>query len=151
MAQSLSKVLLHIVFSTKNRFSFLIDREIRAQMHAYLGGICRGVDCPALIVGGVADHCHILCRLHRTLSISDFVGNVKRESSKWIKTKGHVLTKFGWQNGYGAFSVGQSEVERVKAYIRDQEIHHKTKTFQDEYRAFLREFEIDYDERYVWD
>ncbi len=151
MAQSLAEILVQIVFSTKNRFPFLTEKEIREEMHAYLGGICRNLGCPALIVGGVADHSHILCRLNRTLSVADFVGEVKRESSKWVKTKGNILTKFGWQNGYGAFSVEQSEVERVKAYIRDQERHHRTKTFQEEYRTFLKVYGIEFDERYVWD
>ncbi len=151
MPQSLAKVLLHIVFSTKNRYAFLTDKKIREEMHAYLGGTCNALDCPVLIVGGVAEHVHILCALSRNLSIAKLVGDLKRESSKWVKTKERMLTKFAWQNGYGAFSVGQSEVERVRAYIAGQEEHHRKRTFQDEYRAFLKEYGVDYDERYVWD
>jgi len=151
MPQSLAKVLVHIVFSTKQRCPFLTDKDIRAEMHAYLGGTCNELQCPVLIVGGVADHVHILCGLSRNMSIAKLVGDVKRGSSKWIKTKGRMLTKFAWQNGYGVFSVGQTEVERVREYIAGQDEHHRRKTFQDEYRSFLKEYGIDYDERYVWD
>lgn len=142
---------MHIVFSTKNRDPFLADKDTRAEMHAYLGGTCNKLDCPVLVVGGVADHVHILCALSRNQSIAQLVGEIKRASSKWIKTKGRILTKFAWQNGYGVFSVGQSEVERVRAYIATQEEHHRKKTFQDEYRSFLTEYGIEHDERYLWD
>jgi len=151
MPQSLSKVLLHVVFSTKNRYPFLADKEIRNEMHAYLGGTCNQLGCPVLKVGGIADHVHILCSLTRTIAVADFLGDVKRGSSKWVKTKGGLLTKFAWQNGYGVFSVGQSEVERVREYIAGQEEHHKKKTFQDEYRQFLNDVGVEYDERYIWD
>jgi len=143
--------LVHIVFSTKNRSPFLSDKNVREEMHAYLGGTCNNLDCPVLTVGGVADHVHILCALSRNLPIAKVVGDMKRGSSKWIKTKGRMLTKFAWQNGYGVFSVGQSEVERVRQYIVGQEDHHRKKTFQDEYRSFLKEYGVNYDERYIWD
>lgn len=120
-------------------------------MHTYLGGTCNKLQCPVLTIGGVADHVDILCALSRNLSIAKVVGELKHGSSKWIKTKGRILTKFAWQNGYGAFSVAPSEVERVRRYIAAQEEHHKKRTFQEEYRAFLEEFGIEYDERYVWD
>lgn len=151
MPQSLARVLVHIVFSTKNRFPFLADKNARGEMHAYLGGTCNELECSVLTVGGGADHVHILCALSRNLSIAKIVGDIKRGSSKWIKTKGRMLTKFSWQNGYGVFSVGQSEIERVRQYIVNQEDHHKKKTFQDEYRSFLDEYEVKYDERYIWD
>ncbi|MFA5833614.1 MAG: IS200/IS605 family transposase [Bacteroidota bacterium] len=151
MPQSLSKVLLHIVFSTKNRHPFLVDKNIREEMHAYLGGTCNNLECPVLIVGGIADHVHILCLLSRNQSMATIVGEMKRSSSKWIKTKSPLLNKFAWQNGYGAFSVGQSDVQRVRKYIANQEEHHRKRTFQEEYRIFLEENEIEYDERYVWD
>ena len=151
MPQSLAKVLVHIVFSTKNRSPFLSDKNVREEMHAYLGGTCNNLDCPVLTVGGVADHVHILCALSRNLPIAKVVGDMKRGSSKWIKTKGRMLTKFAWQNGYGVFSVGQSEVERVRQYIVGQEDHHRKKTFQDEYRSVLKEYGVNYDERYIWD
>lgn len=151
MPQSLAKVLVHLVFSTKNRYPFLADKNMRDEMHAYLGGTCNELDCPVLKVGGVADHVHILCALSRNLTIAKLIGEIKRPSSKWIKTKRRMLGKFAWQNGYGAFSVGRSEVERVRAYIAGQEEHHRKRTFQDEYHAFLKEYGVEYDERYVWD
>ena len=151
MPQSLARVLIHVVFSTKNRYPFLAEKSIRNEMHAYLGGTCNELGCPVLTVGGVADHVHILYALSRNLSIAKIVGDIKRGSSKWIKTKGRTLTKFAWQNGYGVFSVGQSEVERVRQYIVGQEDHHRKKTFQDEYRSFLNEYGINYDEKYIWD
>ena len=151
MAQSLAKVLVHIVFSTKHRYPFLADADVNDEMHAYLGGTCNGLDCPVLIVGGAADHVHILCKLTRNYSIAKVVGDMKRESSKWVKTKSGAFKKFAWQNGYGIFSVSQSQVERVRKYIEGQEEHHRKKTFQDEYRSFLKHYEVEYDERYVWD
>jgi putative transposase len=151
MPQSLARVLVHIVFSTKYRYPFLTDPSIRSEMHAYLGGTSNELECQVLVVGGAADHVHILCALSRNLSIAKLVCDIKRSSSKWIKTKGRMLTKFGWQNGYIVFSVGQSDVERLLRYIRGQEEHHRKKTFQGEYRAFLEEREVSYDERYIWD
>ena len=151
MPQSLAKVLVHIVFSTKHRRPFLIDKHLRDEVHAYIGGTCNNLECPVLIVGGVADHVHILCALSRNLSIAKIIGEIKRSSSKWVKTKGDTVTGFAWQNGYGVFSVGMSEVERVRAYIADQEKHHNNKDFQDEYRTSLKEYSVEHDERYVWD
>ena len=151
MSQSLANVLVHIVFSTKNRYPFLIDPDIRKEMHAYLGGTCKSLRCPVLIVGGVSDHVHILCAQSRTSSIADVVREIKQSSSKWIKTKGAIYLKFAWQSGYGIFSVSQSHVQRVRTYIERQEEHHRKKAFQDEYRAFLTMHGVEYDERYVWD
>lgn len=151
MAQSLAKVLVHIVFSTKHRYPFLADKSIRSETHAYLGGTCKALGCPVLIVGGVADHVHIFCSLSRNHSIAKVIGDLKRESSKWVKTKNAMLSKFAWQNGYGIFSVSQSQVERVKKYVGGQEEHHRKKPFQEEYRSFLKHYQVDYDERYVWD
>jgi REP element-mobilizing transposase RayT len=151
MPQSLARILVHVVFSAKHRHPFLAEKIIRNEMHAYLGGTCNNLGCPVLIVGGVADHAHILCSLTRKMSVADFVGEIKRESSKWVKTKTETLKKFSWQNGYGIFSVGQSEVERVRAYIANQEEHHRKRTFEDEYRAFLKEYGVEFDERFVWD
>ena len=149
MPQSLAKVYVHIVFSTKNREPFLHDPALRSEMHAYLGGACKGQDSSSLIVGGVADHVHVLCRLSRTRTLAELIREIKRTSSKWIKTKG--LAHFGWQNGYGAFSVSQSHIARVRRYIARQEEHHRKATFMDEFRGFLDRYEIEYDERYVWD
>lgn len=151
MPQSLAKVLIHIVFSTKNRYPFLSDRETRNEMHAYLGGTCNHLDCQVLKVGGVADHVHILCALSRKIAVADLVGEIKRESSKWAKSFGSMMTKFSWQNGYGVFSVGETDRERVKHYIDSQEEHHSKKSFQEEYREALKVSGVDFDERYVWD
>jgi putative transposase len=151
MSQSLANLLVHIIFSTKNRYPFFANRDIRSEMHAYLGGTCNNLDCLVLIVGGISDHVHILSKLSKNISVAKLIGEIKRESSKWIKTKGRILEKFAWQNGYGAFSVGKSEVEKVRAYILNQEEHHRKRNFQDEFRQFLKGYEIGYDERYVWD
>jgi len=151
MSQSLAKVLIHVVFSTKYRYPFLAERGVRHEMHAYLGGTCNGIGCPVLSVGGAADHVHVVCRLSRNITMAKAIGDIKRSSSKWIKSKGKMLGKFAWQNGYGAFSVGESELERVLKYVEGQEEHHQKKTFQDEYRLFLREYGVEYDERFVWD
>ncbi|OGU31972.1 MAG: transposase [Ignavibacteria bacterium GWA2_55_11] len=151
MPQSLASVKLHIVFSTKNRYPFLVNKEIRAEMHAYLGGICKAQKCQPIIVGGVEDHVHILCFLSRIITIANLLQEIKASSSKWVKTKGSLLTKFSWQNGYGAFSVSEGHVKRVKNYIANQEEHHRRPTFQKEFRKFLDENDIEYDERYVWD
>lgn len=151
MPQSLAKIFVHIIFSTKSRYPFLSDKNIRKEMHSYLGGTCNNLNCPVIIVGGVADHVHVLCKVSRNISIAKLVGDIKRGTSKWIKTKNRILSKFAWQNGYGAFSIGNSEVISVKNYISTQEEHHRQKSFQDEYRLFMKEYEIDYDERYIWD
>lgn len=151
MPHSLAKILVHIVFSTKYRYPFLSDKDIRNQMHAYLGGAINNLGCNVIIIGGSADHVHIFCRLSRNYSISKIVQEIKRESSKWVKTKNIALTKFAWQNGYGVFSVGKSETERLKTYISNQEEHHQKKDFRNEFRVFLKAYEIDYDEKYVWD
>ncbi len=151
MPQSLSKVYVHIVFSTKNRFPFLNDASIRKEMHAYLGGTLNEIECPVLAVGGTSDHVHILCTLSKNHSLADVIGKVKRSSSKWVKEKGRSVNKFAWQIGYGAFSVSQSGIEKVCQYIQQQEEHHRRKTFQDEFRSFLNLYQIQYDERYVWD
>jgi REP-associated tyrosine transposase len=151
MSQSLAQVYLHIVFSTKNRKAFLQNRALRAELHNYLGGVCRSLDSPPLIVGGVADHVHLLCRLSRTHTIAEVIRELKRDSSKWIKTKDAALGEFHWQDGYGAFSVSPSHVEALRKYIANQEEHHRTESFQDEFRRLLKKYGLEYDERYVWD
>jgi putative transposase len=151
MPQSLAQVYLHLVFSTKNREPLLQPATVRAETHAYLGGVCRNLKSPALIVGGVEDHVHILCRLGRELAIADFVRELKRDSSKWLKTKGPGLADFHWQNGYGAFSISPIHVEALSKYIANQEEHHRTVTFQDEFRRILKKYGLECDERYVWD
>ncbi len=151
MSQSLAKVYIHIIFSTKQRQPFLANKSLRSEMHAYLGGACKNLDSLVITVGGVADHVHILCCLSKNISIADLVGEIKRSSSKWIKTKDLILRKFAWQSGYGVFSVSQSQVEQVRVYILNQEKHHRRKLFQDEFREFLERYQTEYNERYVWD
>jgi REP element-mobilizing transposase RayT len=151
MPHSVAKVLIHIVFSTKQRIPFLADRAIRDEMHAYLSGTCSRLRCTVLKVGGAPDHVHILCVLSRNLSIAELVGDIKRGSSKWIKTKDRKLTEFAWQSGYRVFSVAQQEVQRLMEFIGGQEEHHRSETFHDEFRSFRKEYRVDYDQRYVWD
>lgn len=150
MPQSLVKNYLHIVFSTKNRYPF-IDDAIKDELFKYLGGVCKNLECNPVIIGGYKDHIHILCLLSRKIALMKLVEKLKTGSSKWIKEKGLKYQKFYWQNGYGAFSIHESQIENVKQYIRKQEEHHKSKNFKDEYLKFLKEYEIDYDERYIWD
>ena len=150
MPQSLSSILIHLIFSTKNREPFLTP-EIDAELYPYLASIFKAMQSPALIINGASDHVHSLFSLSRIVTIADIVEEVKTESSKWIKTKGRGFRHFYWQNGYGAFSIGQSQVPTVKRYIRRQKEHHRRVTFQDEYRKFLKAYEVEYDERYVWD
>jgi REP element-mobilizing transposase RayT len=151
MPQSLAQIYLHIVFSTKDRRPLLQDPVIRDEMHKYLGGICNGLDCPVLRVGGVEDHVHILCRFGRTVSIAELIKELKRASSIWVKTKGATYDDFHWQGGYGVFSVSPAHVEAVREYIANQEQHHRKVTFQEEFRRLLAKYGLEYDERYVWD
>jgi REP element-mobilizing transposase RayT len=151
MPQSLANVLLHVVFSTKNRAPFLQSKDLREELHGYMVGMLEGIGCPSLIVRSVEDHLHCLCQLSRTMTIADLVQNMKVESSAWVKRKDPRLGDFYWQAGYGAFSVSQSNAGQVKAYIANQEEHHRRMSFQDEFRALLKRHEIEFDERYVWD
>ena len=149
MPQSLSKVLVHLIFSTKHREP-LIGPEIRPRLHAYMVGILDNLKSPSLQTGGVADHVHILCLLSRTISQAELVEEVKKSSSKWMKAEGGV-PGFSWQAGYGAFSIGESQADTVIKYIQNQEEHHRKVTFQDEFLNFLERYKVAYDERYVWD
>lgn len=149
MPQSLSSVLVHLIFS-KNREP-VITREIEKELHPYIASIFKELKSPSLTIDGTADHLHILFSLARVIKIADLVEEVKTGSSKWIKTKGREFRNFHWQKGYGAFSIGQSQLPTVKRYIARQKIHHQRITFKDEYRKFLKSYGIDYDERYVWD
>ena len=149
MAQSLSKLYVHLIFSTKNRQPVLAP-EWRPELWAYLAGAFEGQKCFAKKIGGVADHVHASFELHRTVPVSDLVGEIKVESSKWIKSYGGP-PDFAWQGGYGAFSVSASNLDEVEAYIANQEKHHARVSFQDEFRSFLRKYQVEYDERYVWD
>ena len=151
MAQSLSAVYVHLVFSTKNRFPFLQDLDTRHATFAYLSGTSRKLDCPTIAVGGMPDHVHVLARLGRTISQADWVKEAKRVTNGWLKKQEPHRSKFEWQSGYAAFSVSQSNLAHVRKYINEQETRHCKFGFQDELRTLLRKHEIDFDERYVWD
>ena len=150
MPQSLSQVIVHIVFSTKDRQKWL-DAAISPRMHAYLATVCRDHDCEAYRVGAVVDHVHLAVRLGRTISQADLIETIKTSSSAWIKKQGNAHRSFYWQRGYGAFLLGFSQLDNLLHYIDTQEKHHRTKTFQEEYRQLLRKYHIKFDERYVWD
>ena len=150
MSQSIAQNYLHITFSTKHRKQ-LIMPPYEQELHSYLGGVCKKLDCQPLKVGGYTDHVHILCMLSKKIALITLIEKVKSHSSKWMKTNDESLQNFYWQNGYGAFSVSPSQVDRVIAYITKQHEHHHKMTFQDEYRAFLKKCKIDYDEQYMWD
>jgi len=150
MAQSLSSILIHLVFSTKNREPF-ITPAIEPELHPYMAKIFRELKSPSLTIDGTSDHVHILFSLARVITVADLVEEVKTSTSKWIKTKGREFRSFHWQKGYGGFSIGQSNVATLKRYIHNQKRHHQRVTFQDEYRKFLKAYGIDYDENYVWD
>ena len=151
MVQSLVQIYVHLVFSTKHREPLLSDPKLRAACHAYLGGICRKHDSPPLIVGGVEDHVHLLTRLAKTIDVASVVREVKRDSSKWIKTESTQLASFRWQAGYGAFSVSPTHVDTLIKYIEHQEERHRTETYQDEFRMLCQQYGLEIDERYVWD
>lgn len=150
MGQSLVKNYVHLVFSTKHRQP-LIQPPVEEELHAYLGGVLKQLDCPVLTVGGYTDHVHLLFMLSKKRALMEVVQKVKAYSSKWIKTKDPALHNFYWQDGYGAFSVNYKGIERVRAYIQNQHEHHKNKKFKQEYREFLEQYAMEYDERYVWD
>jgi REP element-mobilizing transposase RayT len=151
MSQSLAQIYLHVVFSTKNRTPWLRDKSVCAALHAYLAGICKNQECPALIVGGIEDHVHLLYRHSKNRAVADFLRELKRDSSKWVKTESPPLVDFHWQLGYGAFSVSPSHLEALKLYIANQEEHHRKETFQDEFRRLCQKYGVEIDERYVWD
>ena len=147
MPQSLTQLYTHLVFSTKHRQPFL-DEDIQTRVHAYLATIIRNLDSRYVVVGGVADHVHILFDMGKMHASVEFVENVKRESSKFIKTLGAKYQNFYWQRGYGMFSVSPTHKNDVETYIRNQEEHHRQKTFQEE---FLDRYGIEFNEEYVWD
>ena len=151
MPQSLAKILVHTVFSTKDRRPFLRDKSIRDELQLYLVGVLTNLDCQPVIVGSVADHVHFLCALSPACGAAEMVKEVKRGSSALLKTKGADFRDFAWQNGYGIFSIGFSQIDSVRTYIGKQEKHHQKISFQDEYRQLLRRYQVEFDERHVWD
>ena len=150
MPQSLAKNLVHLIYSTKNRDACLTP-AIRPKLFAYQAGIFQEWQSPAVVIGGDMDHVHALFVLSKNHTLCKVIEEVKKGSSKWIKTQGRTFSAFHWQNGYGAFSVSQSHVAQVRRYIEGQVEHHRTTSFQDEFRLFLKRYDIEYDERYVWD
>ncbi len=141
---------MHVVFSTKNRERW-IDAKLRPGLHAYLAGACRAVGSEAYRVGGTDDHVHIACSLQRTLTVSKLLEEIKKSSSAWVKTQGETYGRFSWQAGYGAFSLGQSQMPALFRYIDGQEEHHRTRTFKEEFLKFLEKYGVKYDEKYLWD
>ena len=148
MSQSLSKNYIHLIFSTKYREAQM-KKEDFPDIYAYISGILTNLDCPLITIGGTSNHLHILCVLNKNIALSKMVEEIKKSTSRWIKGKGSFYRQFAWQDGYGAFSVSQSKVETVSQYIRNQETHHATRTFEEELRIFLNEYKVEYNENYL--
>jgi REP element-mobilizing transposase RayT len=149
MSQSLSKLYVHIVFHTKNNRN-LIKAEIETELYAYLGGILKLNKSVPIIINGVEDHVHILCIMSKNIALADLLEELKRNSSRWIKTKSPDYKNFSWQGGYGGFSVSEGVSDIVKRYIENQKQHHKKETFKEEYIRLLKENDIDYNDDYLW-
>ena len=150
MPQSLARLPIHLVFSTKNRERSLCD-SIRNPLHAYMTTVVQHLGCHLFRVNSVADHVHMLFDLGRTVTVSKVVEDVKKSSSRWMKSHGPQFAGFAWQGGYGAFAVSESNVPAVLDYIDGQQEHHRVRTFQEEYRALLERHRVAFDERYLWD
>ncbi len=150
MPQSLAALHVHLIFSTKDRTPFLVE-NVRVDLHGYMAGILKEIDCHPIIINSMEDHIHLLFDLGRTVAMSRAVEAVKTGSSKWLKTRAPKLAHFAWQSGYGAFAVSESSVLAVHDYICGQAEHHRTRSFQDEFRAFLERHGLAFDEKYVWD
>jgi len=149
MSQSLSKLFIHIVFHVKNNALKIRNQEKKA-LYAYIGSILKEHNSIPIIINGVEDHVHIFCIMSKNIALAKLVEEVKRHSSRWIKTKDPHYSKFAWQGGYAGFSVSPSHHDKTKSYIMNQETHHKTLTFKEEYLMFLKEYGIEFDERYLW-
>src|SRR5947209_5185900 len=148
MAQSLSKIYVHLIFSTKDRSRILPD-EVRPDLHAYMGGTLKGLGCSPIEINTEPDHLHALFLLARTEALSDVVGHLKKSSNDWLRSRGPQFERFF--AGFGAFPVSQSEVEDVRGSIRNHREHRRVRSFQEELRAFLKAYEVEFDERYLWD
>ena len=149
MAQTLVSLMVHVIFSTKNREAFMTP-EIEPELFAYVGGILKNHESRLLDAGGTADHIHLLVSQSKNVSLSSLLKDVKKDSSSWIKTKGNQFRNFHWQDGYGAFSIGKSDIRELKRYIAGQKEHHRKRTFQEELVEFLEDYGVAYDERYLW-
>lgn len=150
MAQTITEFYFHLVFSTKNRVK-IISPDVEDELYAYIGGILNNHASKLLIGNGTENHSHLLLSTSKNLRFPDLVGDIKRSSSRWIKSKGGILAKFAWQDGYSAFTVGHTQLALVKRYIANQKVHHAEILFEDEMRAFFKKYEVTFDERYVWD
>jgi REP element-mobilizing transposase RayT len=150
MASTLTNLLFHIVFSTKNREP-VITSPIRADLYRYIGGIVRGEGGKLLEIGGIADHVHLVIRFKSIHSVATMVKIVKSKSSKWLNEQPRRPGRFEWQRGYAAFTVSASQLDKLRAYVRNQAQHHRRRSFQDELRALLDRHGVEYDERYIWD
>jgi len=147
MPQSLSLVIVHVIFSTKDRAEVL-NKNISPELYLYLATIARNLDCECYRAGGASNHVHLAIRLSRTITIAKLIEELKTSSTKWLKSH---LPNFSWQRGYGAFSVGPSDLPALLAYIDTQEEHHRKHSFEDEFRALLKKYGVEHDERYMWD
>ena len=150
MSQSLSKMYIHVTYGTRFRKN-LISRDFAPQLHAYLAAVHKDQDCPALIINSVPDHIHILFRMSKTVYLADLIEHVKKNSSKWVKCQSFGSESFYWQNGYGAFSISSSKVESFRSYIKKQKEHHQNMSFEEEYKDMLKENNVEFDARYIWD
>ncbi|HLY60768.1 MAG TPA: IS200/IS605 family transposase [Terriglobia bacterium] len=149
MSQTLVKLLVHIVFSTKDRRN-LITAEIEPELFAYMAGTLKQLDCPCLAINGATNHVHILISLSKNIALSKMMEELKKSSSKWIKTKGENFRDFAWQEGYGVFSIGESNIEALKKYIAKQKAHHKVQQFETEFLDILKKYRVKHDPRYIW-
>lgn len=147
---TLADIILHIVFSTKNRLPW-IKQETESELYPYICGICRNLQCPVIGINGVEDHIHLLIQYGRNISVSKLVSEIKSNSSRWIKAKDVMYQQFSWQQGYGVFSVSRANLEAVKKYVSSQKQHHKTVNFQEEFLSMLNKANVFYDEKYLWD
>jgi len=150
MTQSLSKLYIHTIFHVKNKRIFIRPEEEK-ELYAYIGGIIKQNSSDSIKIGGTENHIHILANMSKNISLSKFLEEIKKNSSRWIKTKDIHYKDFAWQGGYSGYSVSQSKVEVVKKYIERQKEHHKKLSFRDEYLKFLREYGVDFDEKYLWE
>jgi putative transposase len=150
MAQTLTKLMVHAVFSTKHRED-LIPAEIEPRLYAYIGGICRNADSDLLCAGGTANHVHLLIRMSKNIALAALMQDIKRDTSKWIKEVGPGLEGFHWQEGYAAFSVGESQVPALRAYLAKQKEHHRTNSFQEEVVEFLERYGVEYHPEHIWE
>ncbi|MEI8114804.1 MAG: transposase [Bacteroidia bacterium] len=149
MSQSLSKLYIHLIFHIKNS-QVPIRQEEKKVLYAYIGTILKDNGSIPILINGTNDHMHILCVMSKNSSLASLVEEIKRHSSRWIKTMDPHYKQFAWQGGYAGFSVSQSIHDKTKRYIANQEEHHKKMTFREELLVFLKEYEIEYDERYLW-